>query len=290
MVGAGAMGSVLGELAEKGEFKNRVVYWDAVPDKVPGQAPLSVCVPQAAVVFLCVPSSAVRPAAEAIAPCLDKKTVVLTIAKGLEKNTGKTMPRVLIEALPKGQPSGLLSGPMLASELKSGKGGMAVVALPNLSAFRPVNKVFQASNLRLVYSKNVEAVAWAGVLKNIYAVALGIADGIGWGFNRKGWLVTQAIHEMAVVAEALHVSVDEVLGVAGLADLVATGFSTTSRNREAGRKLAADERLGSEGVRSLVLLFKRLPSRAKDDVPILCGLARIVGRKSSAAAVFSRLF
>lgn len=279
------MGSVLGGFIERGARK-KVLYWDAIPGKVPNQLPLDQCVTGAEVVFLCVPSSAVRLAALAIKPFLQKQTVVVAIAKGLEKQTAKTMDVVLKESLRKGQPSGLLSGPMLASELQSGRGGVAVVALPTPGAFRQVQKVFSGSLLSLVYSKNRTAVAWAGVLKNMYAVALGIADGLGWGYNRKGWLVAQALHEMAVIAGALKISIDEVLGIAGLGDLVATGFSETSRNHEAGKKLAVDEQIGSEGVHSITVLMQCLSGKYTKDIPVANGLVAIIRRKKTAQQVF----
>lgn len=288
MIGAGAMGSVLGTFIEQGQKKKKVVYWDALPGKVENQPPLSECVPHAEAVFLCVPSGAVRTASLAIAPFLQKKAVVITIAKGLEKETGKTMNKVMKEILPKGQPAGLLSGPMLAGELKAGQGGIAVVAVSSPEAYKVIKNVFSGSTLALVYSKEQTSVAWAGVLKNIYAVGLGIADGLGWGYNRKGWLVAQALHEMAVIAGALKISIDEVLGVAGLGDLVATGFSDSSRNREAGRKLAVNEQLGSEGVRSVTMLMKKLSAKYKKDIPVLVGLVSIVKGNRQAQEVFKK--
>lgn len=289
IIGAGAMGSVLGGFVAEGPDKKKVIYWDAAPDKVRNQPPLRECVPGAQAIFLCVPSGAVRVASVAIKPFLSKKTAVVTIAKGLEKGSGKTMDKVMKEALPKGQACGLLSGPMLAAELKSGQGGVAVVAVTKPAAFKTIQHIFTGSTLSLVYSKNTTAVAWAGVLKNVYAVALGVADGLGWGHNRKGWLVAQALHEMAVIAGALKISVDEVLGVAGLGDLVATGFSDTSRNHEAGKKLVNNEQLGSEGVRALPVLLKRISVKHKKDLPVALGIAAIIAGKKSAHQTFDAL-
>jgi glycerol-3-phosphate dehydrogenase (NAD(P)+) len=192
------MGSILGSLITAKHSSATVLYWDAVPGKVQNQKSLEEIIPLAQAVFLCVPSFAVREAAGAIAPFLKKTTPVITIAKGLETASGKTMAVVMREALRRGQPSGLFSGPMLAEELKSGQGGAGVIALARKQDYMVLQRLFSGTKLRTMYSSEVEAVALAGVLKNVYALMLGVAEGLGWGNNRKSLLVTEAVLEMLI--------------------------------------------------------------------------------------------
>jgi glycerol-3-phosphate dehydrogenase (NAD(P)+) len=288
-VGAGAMGSILGSLITAKHSSATVLYWDAVPGKVQNQKSLEEIIPLAQAVFLCVPSFAVREAAGAIAPFLKKTTPVITIAKGLETASGKTMAVVMREALRRGQPSGLFSGPMLAEELKSGQGGAGVIALARKQDYMVLQRLFSGTKLRTMYSSEVEAVALAGVLKNVYALMLGVAEGLGWGNNRKSLLVTEAVLEMQIIAKALKLSVEVFGGVAGLGDLVATGFSSSSRNHQVGKKLAGSGEGSSEGTRSLSTIMRLVRKIDTKKLPLLYALNKVVTKKASAQEVFERL-
>ena len=107
--------------------------------------------------------------------------------------------------------------------------------------------------------------ALAGVLKNIYAVALGISDGLGVSGNEKGWVTAAATKEMVDVATALGADPKIILGAAGVGDLIATGYSVHSRNREVGIEIVATGKcnIRGEGLNSLPFLMARLGEKAR---------------------------
>ncbi|MBI5728835.1 MAG: hypothetical protein HY983_01125 [Candidatus Magasanikbacteria bacterium] len=285
MIGAGAMGQVMGALIEKNVS---VVYWDVVPGKVQGQRPLSELLKKASVVFLCVPSGAVHEAASSAAPHLGRGVPVVTIAKGIEVKTGKFMPEVLKESLRRGQPYGLISGPMLASELKAGHGGTGVVAVSSREAYQKIVTLFAGSSLKLIYSKELAAVALGGVLKNIYAVIIGIALGLGWKHNRIGALISDEINEMLRIFGEYKLPLEMVVGPACLGDLIATGLSADSRNHQAGEKLVLNEEGTSEGTRSLPFVFKKVKKLGRQNLPLLFALADVLKKKKTAEAAFRK--
>lgn len=285
ILGAGAMGQVVGAMMEKNAS---VVYWDALPGKVPHQQELSDILKNAAAVFLCVPSGAVREAAKATAPHLKRGVPVVTIAKGIEAKTGKFMPEVLKESLRRGQPYGLVSGPMLAGELKNGSGGTGVVAITQPAAYRKVAALFADSSLRLIYSKDVMAVALGGVLKNIYAVIIGIALGLNWKHNQIGALVSDEINEMLRIFDEYKLPLETVVGPACLGDLIATGLSADSRNHQTGKKLVLNEEAKSEGTRSLPFVFQKVKKLGRENVPLLFALADVLKGKKTASAAFRK--
>lgn len=274
------MGSVIANLIKETTSKHPIIFWDTVPGKVPEQKLLADIIPGAMVVFLCVPSFAVREAAQAIKSYLTKKTVVITIAKGIEQKTNLTMDKVMKEVL-RGRVSGLLSGPMLADELKAGRGGAAVLALSSKQSFKPVTSLFVKSPLKLETSTATTAVAMAGNLKNIYAIVLGAAEGLEWGNNRKGLLLAEVVREMIYIFKRLHLPEEIILGTAGLGDLAATGFSSTSRNHQVGLKLVLNERGKSEGTRALPIVIKMLRSNDKKNVPLLFALNNVFNNRKT---------
>lgn len=288
-MGAGAMGSVLGKFMMDSPIKPVIIYWDPVPDKVHNQQPLDIIATRADAVFLCVPSFAVGQAARAIAPFVKKNVPIITIAKGLETPSGQTMDQVLEDSLPRAQPYGILSGPMLADELHRGQGTLAVLALSDKKYFTFFKKLFARTPLHLEFTTAVRAVAWAGVLKNIYALVLGVARGLEWGSNRQGYLVSAAIKEMVIMFEDWNLPTDIAYGTAGLGDLVATGFSSTSRNHQVGVKLAGGEVGKSEGTRSLPLIRRLTRKINSRRLPLLHTLWIVINKKQTARSAFEKL-
>ena len=288
IIGAGEIGKALEKVLRKQNLA--ISLWDKDPSKVRSQKPLKEIVPDADFLFLCIPSWALRNALNNLLPFLNKKTLIISLAKGIEENTKKTTDELLQELLPRGQNFALLFGPMLAEELTKGMVGIGVVASKNQKAFHQLAKIFTHTNLYLEYSKDIRGVALSGVLKNIYAIALGIADGLRWGGNAKGWLVARAINEMAKIAQMLGGKKETALGTAGLGDLIATGFSPYSRNRRIGYELVRNGRshLQSEGFISLSPLGKRL-YKNKEKFLLLKALEDIIIRNKKCKIIFENL-
>lgn len=170
----------------------------------------------------------------------------------------------MAEVLPAKQLFLVLSGPMLARELAGGKRGFAVLAAKNKKDFSRVADIFKETKLELMYSSDLRGVSLCGVLKNIYAVGLGIIDGLEAGSNSKGEYAALAICEMAEIIKILGGKKETALGTAGAGDLIATAFSPLSRNRKTGEELGKTNVccLQSEGSRSVGPVVKLLGKNA----------------------------
>lgn len=286
IIGAGRIGQAFKYLCEK--RADSVAMFDADPTKIPDQRPLSETIPQADVVFLCIQSFAIRDVLGVIAPLLRPTTLIVSLAKGIERDSLKTLDDVIPECLSKTQPWGIIIGPMLAEEILQGQGSAGVFIGPGSCA--TLSTLIDSQDLSLECSPDTHGVALAGVLKNIYALALGIADGIGWGANRKGWLITRAIREMREILSALGGDPNTADGPAGLGDLIATGSSPHSRNRGTGEQIVKTGEMNplSEGYISLTSLITLLGPRASE-FTILSALVEIIGEKKDASVVYKRL-
>ena len=255
IIGAGKIGQAI-----QSGFKADVlsVFWDKDPSKVPNQKTLEESLVLADIVFLCVPSTGLMEALTALKEHLKPKTFVVSLTKGMEPESAKFAAELFSEYLPK-QNFALLSGPMLADELILGKKGSAVVASANKEIFEALRALFKEDFLDLEYSDDVYSVSICGVLKNVYTISLGIADGLSWGKDVKGEISSRAITEaMAVIAE-LQGNPEVFLGTSGVADFVATSTSADSMNFKAGKSIAENKEYRiSEGVKSLPLLVSRL--------------------------------
>jgi glycerol-3-phosphate dehydrogenase (NAD(P)+) len=226
---------------------------------------LEQLVPAADWVFLCVSSWAVRSALAPVSALIRPVTAVVSMAKGLESPTGKTMFEVCTEVLPPKQPFAVLGGAMLAHEIGTGLPGMGVIACTDDAIAANLLALFRGSPLQLTWSSDARSVALAGVLKNVYALALGIGDGLGLGSNARGWLFAQAVREMLEIGKLLKVDAQVLLSVAGIGDLVATGLSTHSKNHAAGVDIARTGRTGieCEGIVSLPSVLRLVGARSE---------------------------
>lgn len=281
IIGAGEIGSSLKKILGKKpdlEIETR----DKDPKKAKSQKPLAKTAPRADFLFICVPSWAVPEVAANLKKIIKRKTIIISLTKGLEKKTGKTSFEILKKFLPN-NPIAVLSGPTLAEELQKGQMGIGIFACQNKKIFQQAKKLFQNTPLDLKFSSDERGVALSGILKNIYAVVLGLADGLGWGNNLKGWLVSNIVREALAVAKELKIPQETMLGEAGLGDFIATGFSLTSRNRRAGEEIVKKGKVAfpSEGVQSLDSFFKLLKRK---NFPVLNCLKRIL--KGGKAKIF----
>jgi glycerol-3-phosphate dehydrogenase (NAD(P)+) len=292
IVGAGAIGQAIGHIISKKQIPFE--FWDKDPEKVPGQKRLEVIIPTATLVFICVPSWAFRQAAAIIRPYLQSETIIVGLSKGLERKTAKRIDEIAREAFPS-NPFILLSGPMMADALQDDKPGFAVAATHSTSGdvLQQVVELFHQTSLTVETSTELPSVAFAGVLKNMYAIGLGIVAGLDLGENEKGWVITQATTEMQWIARHLQLSTDIILGVAGLGDLIATGFSPNSMNYRVGRELAlhGSTDLRSEGLVSIapfMALLGDVPDVA-NELPLLSAIYDVTEQQSDADMVFHDL-
>ncbi len=290
IIGAGEIGSAIAHLLQKNPDA-QAVLWDKDSKKVPDQKALEAIIPQADFVFLCVPSWVVRAAIGEIMAHLSKHTIVISLSKGIERDTQETIDAVLEKSLPVGQPSALLAGPMLAEELMQDMPGFAVVASVNEKTYQATESLFLNTNLYVEYASDMRSVALASVLKNIYAIALGIADGLGWGSNQKGWLTAAGLHEMGQIVTLLHGNAELLKSVAGIGDFLATGYSCYSRNFQVGNELIQKGTCGleSEGLVSMPALGTMLKGET-ENLPLFEALTNIILHKKDAKDAFAKIY
>ncbi len=263
IIGAGRIGRAFEYMVQGHGNGATIEICDSVVGKCPEQRPLAETAPTADIIFLCTLSTAVREVLSEIAPLIKPSALVVSVVKGIEQGTHKTMDTVIEESL-KGRAAWcMIIGPMLAEEIIAGQGSAGVVASHDVHALELLRTIISPRDLHLEFSTDVRGVALSGVLKNIFALGLGIADGLGWGANRKGWLMTRAIIEMRAILGALGGDPVSADGPAGLGDLVATGTSPHSRNRATGHEIVTTGLINptSEGVISCASLRELLSAQ-----------------------------
>jgi glycerol-3-phosphate dehydrogenase len=258
IVGAGEFGQALGRLCAAKNIAAR--FWDKDPARVGGESSMETTAREAAYAFFAVPSWALREAVTEALPFLPPSATVISFSKGLEAQTLKTMDEVLAELLSQERPYAVAGGAMLAHEINDGKIAAGIFGSRNKETLAKIRSDLSSPNFGVELSSDPFSVSLAGALKNIYAIAGGIVDGLGLGDNMKSVVVARAQNEMAAIAAALGANPAIMAGVAGTADLVATVYSANSRNRAAGHEIATKgvQDLHSEGLVSLPLLIARL--------------------------------
>ena len=281
--GNGEIGSAIGEILAGKGFE--VYFWDREPGKVTPNMTLEQMAKASDFVFLCVPSWVLRDALEQIKAFLKSGTVLISLAKGME-NTGKTVDEIIRETVPNNFV--LMSGPMLAEEISQGALGFAVLASQAGVDTVKAKELFIGTNVHTEISEDVRTVAFAGVLKNVYALVIGIVSGLGYGDNLKGYLVSKIWAEWEYLTELLGLNRAVLASTAGVGDFIATSFSSYSKNHELGEKLAKGDVTGlmSEGLSSLPGLVGAVSSKTETLPRYLLNLKKIVIDKESAREVF----
>ncbi|KFX69005.1 glycerol-3-phosphate dehydrogenase [Pseudomonas taeanensis MS-3] len=242
------------------------------------QATLSAC----QLVFVALPSSALRQVLQPLAEQLSGKLLIST-TKGIEAKSFKLMSQILEEVAPQAR-VGVLSGPNLAREVAEHALTASVIASEDEELCLRVQEVLHGRTFRVYASGDRFGVELGGALKNVYAIIAGMAAALGMGENTRSMLITRALAEMTRFAVQLGANPMTFLGLAGVGDLIVTCSSAKSRNYQVGYALGeglslddAVERLGevAEGVNTI----KVLKAKAEEiDVymPLVAGLHAIV--------------
>ncbi|MFA9461428.1 NAD(P)H-dependent glycerol-3-phosphate dehydrogenase [Thiohalorhabdus sp. Cl-TMA] len=187
---------------------------------------------------LAVPSAALREVAGALKPYVDGGTWAACATKGLEEGSGKLMHEVLVEVL--GDRLGgwaILSGPSFADEVGRGLPTAITVAQPDAQRAEKVAAWFRCDPLRVYTSDDPVGVELGGAVKNVIAIAAGIADGMGLGYNARAALITRGLAEMSRLGVAMGGHAETFAGLTGLGDLVLTCTGPLSRNHQLGEVL-----------------------------------------------------
>ncbi len=191
-------------------------------------------------VVLAVPSRYCRPVFASFSGKLPGTASVVSVIKGLDKDTGKRITETAAEILGH-RPVAALSGPSLASEVARGAPTAVVVASgdPGLSRF--MQGLFLSRSFRVYTSDDVAGVELGGVLKNVMAVAVGASDGLGFGDNTRAALITRGLAEITRLGCALGARRETFAGLSGAGDLIVTCTSRLSRNRAVGERIGRGE-------------------------------------------------
>lgn len=189
-------------------------------------------------VVVAVPSKAFR---EVTRVLKDFRGIIVSVTKGIEYDTGLTMCGVLAENAPSARHAAL-SGPTFAIEVARGIPTAIVAASKDLGAAADVQKIFSCPTFRVYTTADVLGVELGGALKNVIAIASGVADGLGFGDNSKAALVTRAIAEIRRLGVACGAQPETFTGLSGLGDLMVTCFSKHSRNRAFGERCGRGEK------------------------------------------------
>ncbi|MEA4896059.1 MAG: NAD(P)H-dependent glycerol-3-phosphate dehydrogenase [Oscillospiraceae bacterium] len=209
-----------------------------IPEKLRLTAELD-CARDADLVVLATPSFAVRETARRLAPLLLRKTIVVSVAKGIEMDTSLRMSQVIGEELHGGNTVAALSGPSHAEEVGRGIPTAVVAACPDLGAAELVQDLFMNERLRVYTSSDIIGVELGAALKNVIALCAGCCDGMGFGDNTKAMLMTRGLTEIARVGAKMGGRKETFAGLAGMGDLIVTCTSDHSRNRRAGLLIGA---------------------------------------------------
>jgi glycerol-3-phosphate dehydrogenase (NAD(P)+) len=200
------------------------------------------------VLVMAVPSHGFRTVLEQAAEHVRPWIPVVSLTKGLEQGTRQRMTQVVDEVMP-GHPVGVLSGPNVAKEVIDGLAAAAVLAMPDEQVAQALQAIFRTRLFRVYTSTDVVGAEIAGALKNVVAIASGMAQGLGAGDNTRALVIARSLAELTRLGVAMGGRPETFAGLAGMGDLVATCISPHGRNRHVGEQLALGktvEEIGAE--------------------------------------------
>jgi glycerol-3-phosphate dehydrogenase (NAD(P)+) len=265
VVGAGSWGTALALLLARNGFpvhlwghdpdamgrmrlhrENRVYLPGiALPDAIHFTDDLSALADCSLLLLVC-PSKAMREVSARLSTQpLKPGTVLLSCTKGVERGSGLRMSEVLRESFPGPFPIAVLSGPSHAEEVAAGSPTAVVLGCPNPDLGRDLQQAFCNPRFRAYTNEDLIGIELGGALKNVFAIAAGICDGLQLGDNAKAALLTRSLAELVRLGTALGGLRETFYGLGGVGDLMVTCFSQHSRNRAVGERLGRGETLSS---------------------------------------------
>lgn len=253
MIGAGSWGIALTWLLTNNG--HQVTVWSALEDeikmlcekrehtsKLPGvllpesvsfTTELEKAVVGMELLVLAVPSPFVRSTAHQLKDIAEEGQIIVNVAKGIEEKTLMTLSEVIEEEIPQAQVA-VLSGPSHAEEVGKGVPTTIVAGAKTKKSAEKIQNIFMSPVFRVYTSPDVLGIELGAALKNVVALAAGIADGLGYGDNTKAALITRGITEISRLGMAMGGRRETFFGLSGIGDLIVTCASMHSRNRRAG--------------------------------------------------------
>lgn len=296
VIGAGSWGIALAKLLH--DNGHQVTVWSILPeeinmleekhehaDKLPGvklpedmefTTDLKTACDHKEVLVMAVPSPYVRNTAHSLREVVKEGQIIVNVAKGIEETTLMTLSEVIEEEIPKAQVA-VLSGPSHAEEVGRGIPTTIVVGSRKKEIAEYLQNIFMNQVFRVYISPDVCGIELGAALKNVVALAAGIADGLGYGDNTKAALITRGIAEIGRLGIAMGGKAETFNGLSGIGDLIVTCASKHSRNRKAGMLIGqgktmeeamAEVKMVVEGVYSAKAAIK-LAEKYQVSMPII---------------------
>lgn len=253
ILGAGGWGIALANLLSNNG--NNVVIWSPIQDeidmlylnrehlnKLPGikindniafTSDIVTAINDKSIVVFATPSSFIRSTARLIKDIVEPHQIIINVAKGIEKETLMTLKEVICDELPD-NPVAVLSGPSHAEEVARLIPTTVLVASDNDDIIKLTQDIFMNDYFRVYGNNDILGVEIGGAIKNVIALAAGIADGLGYGDNTKAALMTRGMAEIIRLGTAMGANASTFYGLSGIGDLIVTCTSMNSRNRRAG--------------------------------------------------------
>jgi len=214
---------------------------------------------RAGLIVFATPSTALRQVAARLREARGNVlTVLLSCVKGIEHGTGMRMSEILSELFPE-QKIAVLSGPNLAAEVVQNFPTATVIGCNDGHCATSLQGMLGSPRFRVYTSQEVTSIELGGALKNVFAVAAGISDGLGLGDNSKAALVTRSLAELVRLGVAMGGTAQAFYGLSGVGDLVVTCYSERSRNHTVGKRLGQGESL-SQITRSMKMTAEGIPT------------------------------
>jgi len=266
----------------------------SLPGGLQATTDLKSAVDGAEVTVMAVPTQFMRGVTASLADSLDRSVPIVSLSKGIEAETLLRPTQIIDDVYGGHDAVGVLSGPNLAREVITGHPAATVLAFADHDLATRLQAVFSSPRFDVYTNDDVVGCELGGSVKNVMAVAAGMAAGLGHGQNAIAALVCRALIEMARLGLAYGARAETFLGLAGQGDLVATCLSEQSRNHHFGRELArgrtvdeiaADSSMVAEGVKSVDSMLK-LAERAGVDMSLVSLVHNVVHGGHAPAAAF----
>jgi glycerol-3-phosphate dehydrogenase (NAD(P)+) len=316
LVGLGNLGTAIGNLVANNGYD--VVGWEyhaSVVEEINSQhtnarflrgvalnlsltatSDLQAAVDRAEIVFVAIPSAYIRSTLEPVADQVGERNIVVNMAKGIDADTGLTAYQTVSRLFPKARTM-MLSGPSIADEFARGLPTVVVLGGAERVDLLAVSRVLENSYFRTRFSDDALGIELGGILKNVYAIGLGLFDGKGiTSVNFRSVYLTIALEEMTKLGVGLGAKAETFSYLAGLGDLLATSLSSQSHNRGMGELLAqghsldtVEKRMGvlPEGFKTLRMALD-IAEKLHIPLPLARGLWDVIhGRFEAEAFIFA---
>jgi glycerol-3-phosphate dehydrogenase (NAD(P)+) len=267
-----------------------------LPQRLVATAHLEEAVADADVLVVGVPSHGFRAVLEEARPHVRPWIPVVSLTKGFERSSLRRMTEVIKDVLP-GRPAAALTGPNLAKEIMAGNAAASVIATEDLSVAAELQAVLRRGLFRIYLNHDVVGCEVGGALKNVVAIATGIAQGLSVGDNTRAAVITRGLAELTRLGVAMGGDAATLSGLAGMGDLIATCTSPQSRNRYVGEQLGlgrslddilAEMKMVAEGVKTAGTVID-LAERHHVQLPICEVINRVVSGEISARDAYQGL-